>query len=360
MSEPKDKKKKKQAEAHAPLRTDNPRVGDLLRHEREAQGMSLEDVCGSINIRTVQLRAIEDSNIDQLPGMIYATGFVRSYANFLKMDSAALVKKFKEEHAGFVDHKPELHFPEPIAEGNIPSSLVIGIGALCAVVILVGWAFFNGDNSQAPEIPEAPVVTADSGLSASTSFFGSDETSAAEAPVEPLAETAEGTTAFQPLTAQTTDVPSAMAPVAPETAVAGGEQVPAPEAAAAAPVETPVVAVTEPAAEENPVLKTEEPPPVIEVKAPKTRVTLEASQSSWLQITDANQKVIFKKVMKPGEKYSVPDQPGLSLITSNAGGLSVYVDGKKVNPIGGQGDIVRGVPLDPKSLQSRRNKSQYN
>ena len=60
------------------------------------------------------------------------------------------------------------------------------------------------------------------------------------------------------------------------------------------------------------------------------------------------------RVLRPGEQYFVPDQPGLSLVTANAGGLEIEVDGKIVQELGKPGEIVRGIVLDPKSLKKRR------
>ncbi len=93
---------------------------------------------------------------------------------------------------------------------------------------------------------------------------------------------------------------------------------------------------------------------VIKIKHGKSRITLKATEASWVQVTDANQTVLYRKVLRPGEQYSVPDQPGLRLDTANAGGLNIVVDGKPVQQVGKDGEIMRGIALDPKELAVKR------
>ena len=44
-------------------------------------------------IRIGQLDAIEKGDLEKLPGMIYAAGFVKSYANYLKLDGSTLINE---------------------------------------------------------------------------------------------------------------------------------------------------------------------------------------------------------------------------------------------------------------------------
>ena len=98
------------------------------------------------------------------------------------------------------------------------------------------------------------------------------------------------------------------------------------------------------------------------ISASQSRVSVTATDLSWVQVIDANGRIIFKKVLKPGEVYRVPDQQGLTLTTGNAGGINLTVDGKRAPQLGQKGDIVRGVTLDPNALSRQRPSSgrQYN
>ncbi|MGH7048998.1 MAG: RodZ domain-containing protein, partial [Stellaceae bacterium] len=48
--------------------------------------------------------------------------------------------------------------------------------------------------------------------------------------------------------------------------------------------------------------------------------------------------------------YDVPDQPGLTLRTGNAGGLAITVDGKPTAKLGALGAIRRRIVLRPQAL----------
>jgi cytoskeletal protein RodZ len=67
-------------------RTRLPSLGEVLRVEREAKGLSLADAERGTRIRQKYLVALEDDNPSALPGPTYARGFVRNYAVFLELD----------------------------------------------------------------------------------------------------------------------------------------------------------------------------------------------------------------------------------------------------------------------------------
>lgn len=61
--------------------------------------------------------------------------------------------------------------------------------------------------------------------------------------------------------------------------------------------------------------------------------------------------MLFSGLLKPGDTYRVPDQPGLSMRAGNAGGLDIVVDGKPAPSLGSMGSV-RNVALDPQSLEA--------
>jgi len=321
-------------------------VGKTLRRARMEMKLSLEDVSAAINVRVAQLQSIEDDRIDQLPGMTYAVGFVRSYADFVKLDAQQVVRDFKKEHAGEDAAKTELKIPEPIDEDKLPSPVVIGIAALAVVIVFIVWSVFSdgGDVAvqTAADIPPPPVVGTASGM----------PTLADQQPL--TSTTAEAATIAAGL--------PAAAP--PQTTAAGGMPAAASTDTAAVPADAgaisgtvgtpaePATVVVPPVAATAPLSPAREP--LINVRRGKTRVLLQAREKSWVQVSDGSGKVVYKKVMDKGEEFYVPDQKGMTLVTSNAGGLNVFVDGNKVQPIGKEGEVMRGVNLSPEDLKKRR------
>lgn len=71
-------------------------LGVLLRQTREAHALSLEEVEEQTRIRVKFLRALESGDISVLPSVAHAKGFLRNYAQFLRLDSNMIVAQFVE------------------------------------------------------------------------------------------------------------------------------------------------------------------------------------------------------------------------------------------------------------------------
>ncbi len=351
MSEEKESTKRKKRASGEPAQAANGqhmKAGEILRQARIAKGLELEEISSAIHVRVGQLKAIEENHLDALPGMTYALGFVKSYATYLKIDAADVVMKFKAEN-GAAQPKSMLQNSEPIATSKMPDPFLLGAAGVFVLVVVLIWAFFSGGDDDAHEIasaiPPAPAITAAPSLAPVAA------PEVAEAAGDGLAPIATG-----PLTTAVTPVKdiAGAAPVTPASATVPVSGIPrqkphAPSEAEVAPVAAPVVS-TAPAAQTAPPSDN----PEINIKGSRGRVVLKATQSSWVQVTDGNRNIVYKKVLRPGETFSVPDGSSYSLITSNAGGVDVYVDGARIKTLGGQGDIVRGVKLQPELLKRNR------
>lgn len=74
-------------------------IGHVLRTAREKRNLSLDDIQERTKIRKYYLQAIEEGNLSALPGLVYARGFIRNYADQVGVDGQALMR----EH-GLVDN----------------------------------------------------------------------------------------------------------------------------------------------------------------------------------------------------------------------------------------------------------------
>jgi len=89
-------------------------IGNFLRERREARGISLIEVEKDVKIRKKYLQALEEGNIDVIPGKTYLIGYLRNYSKYLGVDEENIdqiiqtyhnlekqksnSKKTKEEH----------------------------------------------------------------------------------------------------------------------------------------------------------------------------------------------------------------------------------------------------------------------
>jgi len=61
-------------------------IGNFLRERREAKGISLIEVEKDLKIRKKYLQAIEEGNVDVIPGKAYFIGYLRNYSKYLDID----------------------------------------------------------------------------------------------------------------------------------------------------------------------------------------------------------------------------------------------------------------------------------
>lgn len=78
--------------------------GAVLRQRREELGLSLNDLAASTRVRKTYLQALEEENLQMLPGAAYAVGFLRIYARQLELPIEPLVaaltgERTLEDHA---------------------------------------------------------------------------------------------------------------------------------------------------------------------------------------------------------------------------------------------------------------------
>lgn len=70
-------------------------LGEVLRRNRESQGLTLEQVSEATHISVSYLQALENEQMDAFPADVYARGFLRSYASFLGLDAVPLLERFQ-------------------------------------------------------------------------------------------------------------------------------------------------------------------------------------------------------------------------------------------------------------------------
>ncbi len=75
-------------------------IGEKLRSAREAKKLSLKDVSKDTNIVVMYLEALENEEFDKFPGETYLLGFLRSYAEYLKLDADEMIQNYKSYKIG--------------------------------------------------------------------------------------------------------------------------------------------------------------------------------------------------------------------------------------------------------------------
>jgi cytoskeletal protein RodZ len=387
-------------------------IGAELRAERIRCDLTLADVAHRLRIRESHLEAIEAGRFGDLPGRIYAIGFVRSYAEFLGADGDVCITMFKAE-VGPGGHSRKLVFPAPPAENRRPGWLTLAASVALAAAVYGGWYVWQTDERQVaelvPEVPQRFVEQAEiakvrdaSTVSAVTAANASESNGF---PVtggndRPVAQVVTETRTLDlavvgRVQVRTDNAPELNAPSETDQAIAQNEAEPvvkdaakvvAAEAAGSvaaavdktAPVQVTVSQVPElievpakPAPAEEPVqLAVVAPPPPVPAAETQTdyvpRIFGIANRGSRVLVRATGQvQIIVKRldgsivmphrVMQPGDIYRAPDRADVILEADKIGALQLIVDGKLI----GRGDRLtepgNGLALNAEFLKALSN-----
>ena len=210
-----------------------------------------------------------------------------------------------------------------------------------------------------PSAPSAPTGTSpQTDLStAATAVSEAPEVPTAPAAANPAAAAAAPSAAVMPQAAATaSEVPTATAndtaaaAVTPPQSEAPGAEAPAVSAPGAG-ESLAIPAAPDGAAPATAFLVNHEPQVYGEENA-DARIVLKANQDAWVQVRDRQGTLLLTRVLRVGDTYRVPNQQDLTLLTGNAGGLEISVDGRALAPLGPVGAVRRNIPLDPQVLVS--------
>jgi cytoskeleton protein RodZ len=304
------------------------RVGADLRAARERLGWTLPAIAGHLRIRRAYLAALEDGRVGDLPAVVYALGFLRTYAEALGLDPDEMSRRFRAEVAE-ANRKTELNFPAPVPERGVPAGAVVLIGALLAIGAYAAW--YRLSETSAPLADAVAPVPAQ--LAPLAEKVAPPPPAPATVPEPARPSLAAAVPALPPL------------PSVPPTSAAAAVAVPAllpPDPSPAAP--------TAPAPQPAAIAEAETTPAAPQVPAP--HIVVHATADAWIQVRDKAGQVLLNRVLRGGESWVVPDRPSLLLTTGNAGGTELLVDGVATASLGNSGAVRRDLPLDGDAIKA--------
>ncbi len=283
-------------ELDAPLES----VGQDLRQAREKKGESLQQVSRVLKIRKDLIQAIEESNLESLPGRAYVIGFVRSYADYLGLDAEHCVERLKAEIAGRGDAKePNVAYSRP-TEQKVSHGGLIFAGVLLIVLIYSAYYLFvsAGRMTSQPVVPVPERLAAQAGL------------------VEQPAKNSAPAAVQAPPPVPTVNPAPPPAP----TAAALAQSLPSGQKYGA--------------------------------QNAGSRITIRVHRPVVVTVKGGD-RVFMSRHLNPGDTYLVPNLAGLGLSAPDGGAVELILDGMSVGFAGKNGVSLEALSLNPKDVANR-------
>jgi cytoskeletal protein RodZ len=134
-----------------------PEIGETLREARMRRRIDMTDVEAATKIRAKYLRALESEEWELLPGPTFVKTFLRTYADYLELDSRLLVEEYKQrfERPAGMDITPLNLRRQRRAKRVVPrfgpgAIVVLGIAILLVALYALGRF---GQNDESPSTP---------------------------------------------------------------------------------------------------------------------------------------------------------------------------------------------------------------
>lgn len=304
-------------------------VGHALRIRRETLGWSLPDIAAWLCIKQSYLEALEHDRADTIPAGAYALGFLRTYAAALGFPAETMVARFKREVRN-VAKKPELTFLTPEPERTVPASAFVLAGLFVIVLTYVGWYEMGGH--EPVHLEKVPSVA---------SVMPGVNSAAAPSPqiATLMPDAAPSVLNGSTLSALPAKQPDASSPVSMDE-FAKAVTMPPEQPASSTSGAVGSVSSGNEAGENVP-------------EAPKPKAAqIKATAKSWIQVKEADGKVVYDHIMEPEETWEFPkDGAPFTLTVGNAGGVVLAVDNVVTQPLGRDGAVRRNVPVSDETIR---------
>jgi len=130
-------------------------LGKDLKQEREMRGISLKEIADTTKINLRFLRALEEDQMDMLPGKFFTTGILKAYAEYLGMEEHTILNKFyHEEQLRKQDQskEPEIQKDQTRASSKVKSYLAFfGMVVVLISILFVFYFIFQKKEIPVPE-----------------------------------------------------------------------------------------------------------------------------------------------------------------------------------------------------------------
>jgi len=139
-------------------------VGQILSIRRKSKNLSINDISVELKISKSIIVDLENDNIKNNSDIIFNIGHLRSYTNFLELDTDTIIEKFKNDVSFYL--KEEKNNITPIVDNNFFKIEKFFAASLILIIFTSFYFLFINENNNEvnfaliPDIPESlePIV----------------------------------------------------------------------------------------------------------------------------------------------------------------------------------------------------------
>jgi len=276
-----------------------------LAQARTDLRLGIEEVAHRLHLSQHQIQALEIDDYRGLPGATYVRGYLRSYAMLLGLDPVTVLDAHSRITTPPVS-QPDFTHISPQREITSRHHQVRLVTYLVgAIVIGLAVAWWQG-RDRAPELPLAVAPPGETGSIAD--IVGGPGGTADTPPPQAVSP------------AVVANVPTTTAsPTKPEkpAATVSEKSTPPPVAPPAAPIATAVPATPVPTKPGAPAIR--------------GRLSVRASQDTWLDVRDARQVKLVYETITAGRSITLEGVVPISIFVGNAAGTQIEFNGKPID-----------------------------
>ncbi len=269
-------------------------VGEYLKQARTKSKITLHSASKELNISIGYLQDIENNEFSKIPGGAYTIGFIRSYANYLNLDSKAIIDEYKIQ-ISLHETSNSIEPPKPVEFFNLVYYPKIA-SLLMFVAISITFYFFFIDQSN-----------------------------------------------LQSDYAITSTVPEDLASEIEEYEV----EMAISELNEAKNEDKEIAILTNPEMKDsNSQINAFALKPTKNIEnILDDLITLQALDSTWIQLRNINNEIVYSKLLKTNEVYNYSIKDNFIITTGNAGDIVVSIGGEVMGKLGKKGQVLDSISI---------------
>ncbi len=259
-------------------------IGNTIKSGRISKNISLEQASHDLKISVNVLKSFEDNKKLDHYDYIYYIGHLRAYSNFLELNSNQIIQTYKEQ-ISFKKNELTEKIAKPSIQHNYFTIQKFFSASLILIIFSSFYLLFVQEKNTSPEyalVPDLPESYIPSIEQANLNSQNEKNIN-----IKEINETSKY--------------------ISPSSAVASAN---------------------------------------IENIDQNKKITLKLLNSTWVQLRDNKNNIIFSKLMEKDEEYTYDINLKYNITAGNAGNIIVVIDQEVRGKIGKYGEIVDSITLD--------------